>query len=181
MSTGNGNDEWESGRERDSGVDVGGENGLGDSDDSTDARANNFDVVGAPLDDESDDEEDIKYALSDFSEDILLRLKQNDPKVVGLDVCFGDPQFHEKLTHTIDWPRDGSAIADNTHLRSLRVDGGSSSKKDSKDNITAFFRAVSRNRSIKELCVDGQYWGRVQYHNSLAVQHKFELDRSIQL
>ena len=63
---------------------------------------------------ESDDESD----WIDFDEDILRRLKDNDPTVFSLSVMCSGEGFNAL---SIDWKLEGGAIAENMHLKSLSI------------------------------------------------------------
>ena len=100
---------------------------------------------------ESDDESD----WIDFDEDILRRLKDNDPTVFSLSVMCSGEGFNAL---SIDWKLEGGAIAENTHLKSLSTTYYNPEGDENAAAITnakAFYGALSKNRSIKNLSMDG--------------------------
>ena len=113
--------------------------------------------------DDEDDESSIDSNLLDFepmtfNERILEELKSN---YRGLDtVWMWNNQFD---TLKIDWGKEGDSFADNTHLKSLDI----LCENDTPDiiserelryterNAKAFYRAISKNKSIRYLKIRG--------------------------
>ena len=62
---------------------------------------------------ESDEDEDEEDCIV-FDEDILRRLKSNDPAISALEINLGGLEMFDALS--IDWKLEGGAIAENTHL-----------------------------------------------------------------
>lgn len=86
--------------------------------------------------------------------DILLRLKNNDPGITALALVFmtdGDEDFDAL---SIDWEKEGRAIADNTRIKSLAFHSNHYIRGDDAiANAKAIYSAVSRNRSIQHLYI----------------------------
>lgn len=106
---------------------------------------------------EDDREEDWEY----LDHDILQRLKQNDPTVTELMVNYDigreyddDDSDGEFDVDNIDWEEEGKALALNTNLKALWICGDSSEADTA--NTVELYRAVSRNRSIRKLYLDGR-------------------------
>ena len=76
-------------------------------------------------------------------EDILIRLKRNDPTLNQLEVSLDErDQF-------IDWEKEGRAISENTHIKYLFV--ANPEDDDSEKyipNLKAFYRGLAGNRSV---------------------------------
>ena len=101
---------------------------------------------------ESDDDEDY-YELD---EDIMRRLKDNDPDVHNIEVHFSPDDEDVFDATTLDWEKDGVAIAENTHLKKLYTDDGWHHEDESQlANAKAFCIALSKNRSIKHFSMGG--------------------------
>jgi len=78
----------------------------------------------------------------ELDEEILLKLLSNDPSINCVSIYTNISNF--------DWLANGSAIGENTCLRSLRVEFGGDDGDDM-ENLLAFYNAISRNRSIVSL------------------------------
>ena len=93
-----------------------------------------------------------EFELDD--ENILNRLKHNDPNVQGLYVQFGQTEASSNA-HDFDWEKEGKAIADNTNIKSLTIEViEPAADDDAASNVRHFFVAVARNRSIQHLYID---------------------------
>jgi len=99
-----------------------------------------------------DDDDSIDSGDDDFAgtvpldEDVLKRLRNNDPKLTGLEIEIRD----EDMTSSIDWQKDGKYISENKNLKSVYLDEWSTDPN--VENIKALLRAISCNRSIR--CID---------------------------
>ena len=62
---------------------------------------------------ESDEDEDEEDCIV-FDEDILRRLKSNDPAISALEINLGGLEMFDALS--IDWEVEGGAISENTHI-----------------------------------------------------------------
>ena len=105
--------------------------------------------------DYDEEESDDESGWIDFDEDILRRLKDNDPTVFSLSVMCSGEGFNAL---SIDWKLEGGAIAENTHLKSLSTTYYNPEGDENAAAITnakAFYGALSKNRSIKNLSMDG--------------------------
>ena len=95
----------------------------------------------------------------EFDIDILRRLKKNDPSITGLHINLGDTGRGYDALEVVDWRADGYAISDNTHLKTLSIDLGTSLSETNTEqtlaNAKEFYKALSRNRHIKRLELDG--------------------------
>ena len=104
----------------------------------------------------------------EFDIDILRKLKKNDPSITGLHINLGDTGRGYDALEIIDWQSDGYAISDNTHLKTLFIgtsafDLGAIAESELSEtnteqtlaNAKAFYKALSRNRHIKRLELDG--------------------------
>ena len=97
-----------------------------------------------------DTEEDWEY----LDVDILQRLKQNDPTVTALDINYNpiDDDVIDDDAGDFDWKVEGRAF-DSTNLQALHIRGNSSESETA--NTMDLYRAVSRNRSIRKLYLEG--------------------------
>ena len=108
------------------------------------------------------DENDYDYYESDedphwivFDEDVLRRLKSNDPAISALEITVDDGRFNGL---EIDWEVEGGAFAENTHLTSLCIYQTTFQQEvaaENEANSKLFCNALSKNRSIKELYIEG--------------------------
>jgi len=107
------------------------------------------------------DDEDNDYSCDQYCQlnnETLDRLKLNDPKITALDVTFDDDEDDD--AGNIDWKRKGSFIASNTNLISISIDKCNDPYSIIRDysqykNAEYFFKAVSQNRSIKHIKLNG--------------------------
>ena len=102
---------------------------------------------------ESDDDED----WQDLDEDIMRRLKNNDPNIDNINVNFSPDDEYIFDATTVDWEKEGKAIAENTHIKKLGIVTGISYHEDETQlaNAKAFCNALSKNRSIEHFSIDG--------------------------
>ena len=118
-------------------------------------------IVGG-YDESNEDDEDSIDDFVELDEHTLLLLRNNDPSIANLmlGISFGHSEIGEFDPHDVDWTREADSIANNTHLKSLNVDGfmrhrDESTRASTEANVKAFYSAIAQNRSIKHLCVDG--------------------------
>jgi len=85
----------------------------------------------------------------ELNNNVLQRLKQNDPTIINLYIRGID---------SVDWEKDGDCIARNTHIKRLRLYSGYPSDWGeegphipSKQQLRGFFSCIYRNNSIKAL------------------------------
>jgi len=104
-----------------------------------------------------DTEEDWEY----LDDDILQRLKQNDPTVTALDINYDtiddDVNDDDEVSLTagdFDWKVEGIVFA-STNLQALHIRGNSSESETA--NTVELYRAISRNRSIRKLYLEGDH------------------------
>ena len=126
------------------------ESAESDAADEMDVEEEDSDYVEEESDDESD--------WIDFDEDILRRLKDNDPTISELSLNMGTTAAENRLFDalSIDWELEGGAIAENTHLKSLSIDSLNESMEfeqrvedaTSITNAKAFFAELSKNKSV---------------------------------
>ena len=114
---------------------------IGIDNDSDDDHDSDYD------EEESDDEDwRIGEDWIDIDEDILRRLKENDPTIAALSLSMGTAAgVFDALS--IDWELEGGAVAENTHLKSLSIDFGPGDEP-ATANAKAFYGAISKNKSI---------------------------------
>ena len=105
-------------------------------------------------------EESIQYYEPwEFDNETLEHLRNNDPHLDSLHMFSGIQQWGNPLK--IDWGREGSAISNNTHLKSLEIDqfalriAGDREKRYAERNVRNLYRAISKNRSIDWLKMEG--------------------------
>jgi len=122
-------------------------------------------------DDEYDPEEDPFILDSDTFE----RLKRNDPSMIDLRVdldCDDDAKYVTYFFNKIDWKADGDCIANNTHLKRMRIHyngkylGGSNDLPryvlgeegddlPTRQQLQDFFSCIHQNSSIKSIMMHG--------------------------
>ena len=105
-------------------------------------------------------EESIQYYEPwEFDNETLEHLRNNDPHLDSLHMFSGIQQWGNPLK--IDWGKEGSAISNNTHLTSLEIDQfalrivGDREKRYAERNVRNLYRAISKNRSIDWLKMEG--------------------------
>lgn len=110
----------------------------------------------------SDDnaEESIQYYEPwEFDNETLQHLHNNDPHLDSLHMISGTSVCSNPLEYI--WGKEGSAISNNTHLTSLEIDQfalgivGDREKRHAERNIRNFYKAISENRSIDWLKMEG--------------------------
>jgi len=113
-----------------------------------------------PIGDNSDNDEDAvtddeiieigedEVEVVDVDENVLQRLKQNDPTISGVHITLFTKE-DKRCFNSIDWKEDGNFIANNTHLKKLRVVLGQD--KSMRQQLQYFFSSIHQNRSIEEL------------------------------
>ena len=95
--------------------------GLGEVEESDSNGVGGGDEAAANGGDESDEEEE---ELLKLNEETLLQLKRNDPSVTALEAYFRFGHSNYCFdANDIDWENEGNCIGENTHLKSLSVDG----------------------------------------------------------
>ena len=114
---------------------------------------NEVNVEDSDDDYDNDILEDWSYLLDD---DILQRLKQNDPSITALDLHY-DAIEDGGFINGVDWQEEGEFFASNTNLKSLFINGDNDDSDTS--DAEELYRAVSRNRSIHNLYLDGHHIG----------------------
>ena len=122
-------------------------------------------VVAMDIDEEDssdDEEEDTGLCAQLEDEDILERLKNNDPTITKLQIIFAhfDSDKEGIDASTIDWAGEEGrgSISKNIYLKSLHIDtwhgGVDVNDEQGIINAKALLREVSQNRSIKHLYID---------------------------
>jgi len=121
-------------------------------------------VIAMDIDEDSsdDEEEDTGLCAQLEDEDILERLKNNDPTITKLQIIFAhfDSDKEGIDASTIDWAGEEGrgSISKNIYLKSLHIDtwhgGVDINDEQGIINAKAFLREVSQNRSIKHLYID---------------------------
>ena len=121
---------------------------IGIDNDSDDDHDSDYD------EEESDDEDwRIGEDWIDIDEDILRRLKENDPTIAALSLSMGTAAgVFDALS--IDWELEGGAVAENTHLKSLSIEFGPGDEP-ATANAKAFYGSLSKNKSIDHLYMYG--------------------------
>lgn len=99
-----------------------------------------------------------------LNEEVLDQLRNNDHKITSLEVVFySQPIYNGKVdpdhfnADGINWKNESKCIADNTHLKSLTVNCGNYQHRHNKeevDNSKAFYKAISKNKSIRHLLLE---------------------------
>ena len=111
------------------------------------------------LADDNSSDDGSNYTEWYLDEEILNRLKQNDPSIEKLDIRFNTDDEDEFDANDIDWEEEGiSAISKNTHIKSLSIEmwpSGAVDANASEENVKLFLQAVSNNRSIRHFTVNG--------------------------
>lgn len=129
-------------------------NNMGDEETATEVD-NEVNVEDSDDDYDSDSEEE---DWSFLDEDVLHRLIQNDHKVTALEInhdTFEEYADDDEFDiEDIDWERNGKVFT-STNLKALNIHGDSTETDANKEEL---YRAVSRNRSIKNLYLDGQHF-----------------------
>ena len=123
--------------------------------------------------DSDDEDEEYKYAIPLlYDNNILQRLKQNDPSITHLNIpldCIGNfTQNDECNFNNIDWKVDGDCIINNTQLKHMKIYyrgiclgrsvdqpyvlGEIGHKLPTRNQLQDFFSCIYRNRSINIIC-----------------------------
>lgn len=142
-------------------------NGVGEAEAQLDAN-NNEDNDSGNTNDAGDDEDEssidsnvLYYEPMTFNEKIFDQLKSNHRYLDT--VWMWNNWDHDFDPLNIDWGKEGDSLADNTHLKSLDV----SCRRDTSDSISvrerryternakAFYRAISKNKSIRYMKIGG--------------------------
>jgi len=145
------------------------------NDDKSSEDSSNTNDANNDEDESSIDSNLLDYEPMTFNERILEELKSN---YRGLDtVWMWSNQFD---TLKIDWGKEGDSFADNTHLKSLDI----SCENDTPDSISererryternakAFYRALSKNKSIRYLKIKG-CMGNLDMADTLSILSPF--------
>jgi len=118
--------------------------------------------------DTDEDDEDEFFSNVGFNNEILQRLKQNDPSVLGLHIPLRYDENGEYLfINNIDWKRDGDCISNNTRLKRLYTTYYGSPADDgiqyilgeeghnlpTRQKLQDFFSCIYRNSSINEIII----------------------------
>jgi len=112
-------------------------------------------------DDDDASVDDSNYKEWNLDEDILNRLKQNDPTIKKLNVLFrsdddSDDEEDSYDANEVDWEQEGvSAISANTHIKSLSINIMIQNEADNESNIKVLLRAVSMNRTLRHFTLNG--------------------------
>ena len=129
--------------------------------------------------DTDEDDEDEFFSNVGFNNEILQRLKQNDPSILGLHIPLRYDENGDYLfINNIDWKKDGDCISNNTHLKRLYTTYDGSSDDDgiryilgeeghnlpTRQKLQDFFSCVYQNSSINEIIIsemtiDGDFGG----------------------
>ena len=97
-----------------------------------------------------------------LDQNIFQRLKQNDPAITHLHVEFSNAINAENYFTDIDWKVDGACIANNAHLKTIRIThrgfqayilGEQGNNLPTKQQLQDFFSCIYRNRFIKALVI----------------------------
>jgi len=97
-----------------------------------------------------------------LDQNIFRRLKQNDPTITHLNVEFSGAINAENYFNDINWKEDGDCIANNAHLKTIRIIyqgfqayilGEQGNNLPTKQQLQDFFSCIHRNRSIKTLVI----------------------------
>ena len=115
------------------------------------------------LDDDDDDSDYVnKFEEWELDEDILNRLKQNDPTIEKLYIRSNAENEDDFDANDINWQQEGSkAISKNTHIKSLSIRllqnqaANAYEMYASEENAKSLLRAVSNNRTIRCLSMSG--------------------------
>ena len=119
---------------------------IGDDESSTGDNSDNDE--DAVTDDEIIEIREDEVEVVDVDENVLQRLKQNDPTISGVHITLFTKE-DKSCFNSIDWKEDGKCIANNTHLKKLRVVLGQD--KSMRQQLQYFFSSIHQNRSIEEL------------------------------
>ena len=81
-----------------------------------------------------------------LNREMIAQLKRNEPSLTSLEIKSFDVDI-------IDWAVDGSCLSNNTHLKGLKVSQDTGSAAD----CTDLFKAIAKNRSIKDITICMEY------------------------
>ena len=115
------------------------ENSIGDNSDNDEDAVTDDEIIEIGED---------EVEVVDVDENVLQRLKQNDPTITGVHITLFTKE-DKSCFNSIDWKEDGNCIANNTHLKKLRVVLGRD--KSMRQQLRYFFSSIHQNRSIEEL------------------------------
>ena len=127
---------------------------------SSDSDVDSFFTAMEEESDENISDDEVKSI--ELNEEVLTQLRSNDHKVTSLEVAFFGYDFYSDHFNadSIDWKKESKCIADNTHLKSLTVNCGLYVKRHNKEEVNnsrAFYKAISKNKSIRHLFLKG-WW-----------------------
>ena len=121
---------------------------------------NGSNTNAADEDDSSVDSNLLYYEPRNLNEEVFDELKKNNRYIDTLWIWNNHPNDFDPLN--IDWGKEGDSLSDNTHLKSveiMRTDRESSDnareQRYAERNARAFYRELSKNKSIKYLKIRG--------------------------
>ena len=124
------------------------------------AAGGDGDIIGMAVVDASEESDDESESVDDedyteLDENVVAQLKNNDSTINHINLFFSPDDDDIFDATTIDWEKDGCAISENTHLKSLYSDKWNHEIETDTANAKAFCNALSRNRSIKHYDMAG--------------------------
>jgi len=132
--------------------------------------------------DDEDYDDDASYRTLSYDddewmkvdEDILLRLKRNDPTLNQLEVSLDErDQF-------VDWEKEGRAISENTHIKYLFVANPEDDDTEKYiSNMKAFYKGLAGNRSVRILTLANLYIGKYGEDISTILEPFFEHNNNL--
>ena len=136
-------------------MDINGDNNMSDNDSNDDG------YVYTPGD------HSIKYTR--LNNNLFQGLKQNDPYITDIEVALHSIFTGDCFFNSIDWKVDGYCIANNTHIKRLRIYYFTTPNSDdhpyilgeerenlpTRQQLQDFFSCIYQNSSIKELVIKG--------------------------